>query len=134
MLPGSFVLEVTGQSSTARPMAYGNAGWSWPDRDGWGPDVIPATWRARAQASHTAREMAATLRKALAPETTGQVAPPDPPVGMTCPAGTSPTLLNGQWSCQQPLVDTHPIVAVLIVGGFCVLFLGALVLHFIFPA
>jgi hypothetical protein len=57
-----------------------------------------------------------------------------PPAGMVCPAGMSPALLDGQWSCKQPLVDTDPILAVLIVGGFCVLFLGALFLSFIFPA
>lgn len=183
------ILEVTGQTSAARPVAYGNGAWSCPDRDGWGPDPCQthagmsppaarqiihavrsgdahAAWRARAQARlaemnqliaqgrgdaivdgggctdpgggivptrHTAREMAAILRRALSSETTGQTDSMTPPTGMICPAGMAPALLDGQWSCQRPLVETHPIVTVLIVAGFCVVFLGVLLLTFIFP-
>jgi len=58
----------------------------------------------------------------------------EPPANLSCPPGTSPAESNGQWSCQPPLVQTHPILAVLLVAGFAVVFLGTLFLHLIFPA
>jgi hypothetical protein len=68
-------------------------------------------------------------------EVTGQTSSAfTPPPGFTCAPGLSPAMSNGQWSCAEPLVESDPIAAVLLVAGFCALFLGVLVLHFIFPA
>jgi hypothetical protein len=64
-------------------------------------------------------------------EISGQLAPPP---SLVCPPGQAPALIGGQWSCREPLVDTHPILAVLLVAGFIVLFLGTLLLTVIFPA
>ncbi len=58
------------------------------------------------------------------------------PAAPTCTPPQAPfwNTTTQQWSCQTPLVESHPLIAVLLVAGFAVLFIGGIFLSIIFPA
>ncbi len=67
-----------------------------------------------------------TLPGAFVLDVAGPTAPP-----LVCPSGQVAAYENGARVCMRPLVETHPLLAVLLVAGLAVVFLTILVLSLI---